>query len=64
MSMEELTRQLYMHAVLPDGLSSSEGSSSSQMSHNLGLGRLGTLRLGLVDDARTGSEIRGAFVLR
>ena len=61
MSMGELTRQL--HAVLRGGLSSSGWSSSSQMSHNLGLCRLGTLRLGLVDDARTGSEMRGVFEL-
>ena len=62
MNTGELTCQLHM--VLPGGLSSSRESSSSQTSHNLGLGRLGARRLGLVDDARTGSETRGAFELR
>lgn len=57
-----LTRQLHM--ALSGGSRTWWGSSSRQMSHNLGLGRFGVLRLGLEDDARTGSEMRGGFELR
>jgi len=63
-SSAHAARGCQLHTVLPGGLRSSRGSSSSQTSHNLGLGCLGALRLGLVVDARTGSETRGAFELR
>jgi hypothetical protein len=57
-----LTRQL--HTALSRGSRTWWESSSRQTSHNLGLGRFGALRLGLEDDARTGSDMRGGFELR